>query len=49
MDWEPPRLQGHTGSWRAIVWDVQVPSGRDSTRVNPEALHTLRHWKHENL
>ena len=40
-DREPLRLQGHAGSWRAIVQDVQVPSGRDSTRVNPGALHTF--------
>ena len=41
VDRKPKGLQGRAGSWRATVWDVQVPSGRDSARVDPGALHVF--------
>ena len=49
MNWEPQRLQGRAGSWRASIQYVQVSPSGDSARVDPGALHELRCWEDQDL
>ena len=48
-DWEPQRFQGHAGSRRTTVWNVQISPGRYSTHINSRTLQPLQHWLDQDL